>query len=56
MGVLSSFRQLYESSVKLWNDLPEEKMGGDGGIGLEIVEVSGIRDEACFLDLCCADG
>ncbi|CAL8118626.1 unnamed protein product [Prunus armeniaca] len=26
MGVLSSFRQLDENSVKLWNDLPEEKM------------------------------
>lgn len=52
MGALSSFWKLDESSVKLWKDLPEEKMGGDGGIGLEIVEVSGMRDEACSLDVC----
>ncbi|CAL8989465.1 unnamed protein product [Prunus brigantina] len=56
MGELSSFRQLDESSVKLWNDLPKEKIGGDGGMGLEIAEVSGMRDEACSLDECCVDG
>ncbi|PQM41609.1 hypothetical protein Pyn_19608 [Prunus yedoensis var. nudiflora] len=36
MGVLSSFRQLDENSVKIWNSLPEEKFGGDGEVWLEI--------------------
>ncbi|PQP95744.1 hypothetical protein Pyn_38812 [Prunus yedoensis var. nudiflora] len=49
MGVLSSFRQLDENSVKLYNDLPEEKMGRDGGMGLDIAKVSGMRDNACSL-------
>ncbi|CAL8163320.1 unnamed protein product [Prunus armeniaca] len=53
MGVLSSFRELDESSVKLWNNLPEEKMGEDKGMGLEIAEVLGMRDEACSLDVVC---
>ncbi|CAL9001545.1 unnamed protein product [Prunus brigantina] len=30
------FWQLDESFVRLWNGLPKEKMGRDGGIGLEI--------------------
>ncbi|CAL8170634.1 unnamed protein product [Prunus armeniaca] len=30
--------QLDKGSVKLWNDLPKEKMGGDGGMGLEIAK------------------
>ncbi|CAL2255883.1 unnamed protein product [Prunus armeniaca] len=53
MGVLSSLRQLDESSVKLWNDLPEEKMGEDRGMGLEIAKVPGMRDEACSLNVGC---
>ncbi|CAL2270871.1 unnamed protein product [Prunus armeniaca] len=53
MGVLSSFWQLDDGSVKLWNDLPEEKMEEMEELGLEIVEVSGMRDEACSLDVGC---
>ncbi|CAL2279261.1 unnamed protein product [Prunus armeniaca] len=51
MGVLSSVQQLDESSVKLWNSLPKEKMGGYGGIRLEIVKVSGVKDEVCYLNV-----
>ncbi|CAL8154301.1 unnamed protein product [Prunus armeniaca] len=39
MGVLSSFPQLDKSSVKLWNDLPEQNMGEDKGMGLKIAEM-----------------
>ena len=38
MGVLSSFWQLDKKSVNLWSILTEEKMGGDGGIRLEIAK------------------
>ena len=50
MGVLSSFRQLDEKSVKLWSVLTEEKWGGDGGIELEI---AGRREVACSLNVYC---
>ncbi|CAL9006646.1 unnamed protein product [Prunus brigantina] len=30
----------------------EEKMGTDGGVRLEIARVSGMRDDACSLDVC----
>ena len=50
MGVLSSFRQLDEKSVKLWSVLTEEKWGGDGGIELEI---AGRRKVACSLNVYC---
>ena len=46
LGVLSSFRQLDENSVKLWKSLPKGKMGRDGRMGLEIAEVSEVRDKA----------
>ncbi|PQQ05666.1 hypothetical protein Pyn_24345 [Prunus yedoensis var. nudiflora] len=52
MGVLSNFQQLDENSVKLWNDLLEEKTGRYEGMGLEIEEVLGMRDNACSLDVC----
>ncbi|CAL2227637.1 unnamed protein product [Prunus armeniaca] len=53
MGVLSSFRQLDGGSVKLWNDLPEDQMEKMEELGLEIAEVSGMRDKAYFLDVYC---
>ncbi|CAL9001277.1 unnamed protein product [Prunus brigantina] len=40
VGVLGSFWQLDENSVKLWKSLPKGKMGRDGRMGLEIAEVS----------------
>ncbi|CAL2260066.1 unnamed protein product [Prunus armeniaca] len=39
VGVLGSFRQLGENSVKLWKSLPKGKMGRDGRMRLEIAEV-----------------
>ncbi|KAI5334087.1 hypothetical protein L3X38_024220 [Prunus dulcis] len=30
----------------------EEKMGRDGGVRLEIAGISGMRDDACYLDVC----
>ena len=38
VGVLGSFRQLDENSVKLWKSLPKGKMGRDGRMRLEIAE------------------
>ncbi|CAL9018884.1 unnamed protein product [Prunus brigantina] len=56
VGVLGSFRQLDENSVKLWKSLPKGKMGRDGRMGLEIAEVSEVRDKACSPDVCYDDG
>ncbi|CAL8164124.1 unnamed protein product [Prunus armeniaca] len=38
VGVLGSFRQLDENSVKLWKSLPKRKMGRNGRMRLEIVD------------------
>ncbi|CAL9013072.1 unnamed protein product [Prunus brigantina] len=53
VGVLCSFRQLDRGFVKLWKSLPKGKMGRYGMMGLEIVEVSEVRDKSCSLDVCC---
>ncbi|CAL8157137.1 unnamed protein product [Prunus armeniaca] len=39
VGVLGSFWQLDENSVKLWKSLSKGKMGRDGRMRLEIAEV-----------------
>ncbi|KAI5325289.1 hypothetical protein L3X38_034363 [Prunus dulcis] len=49
LEIAGASEQLDKDSVKLWNDLPEEKMG-DGEIGLEIARVSVIRDDAYSLN------
>ncbi|CAL2259045.1 unnamed protein product [Prunus armeniaca] len=56
VSVLGSFRQLDENSVKLWKSFPKGKMGRDRRIGLEIAEVSEVRDKACSPYVCCDDG
>ncbi|KAI5311725.1 hypothetical protein L3X38_040898 [Prunus dulcis] len=52
IGVLGSFWQLDENSVKLLKSLPKGKMGRDGRMGLEIAEVLEVRDKACSPDVC----